>query len=126
MAKARGRDGGGGGAFVAGLILGAVAGAAATLWLTPVSGPELRATLRRRAEEVRHQLQQRGSDLGARSREMVAARRPVTSLGATPEGTVSGTLLTDTGAPAATEPAAPEADGVVGETIVPADQMDED
>ncbi|MDI3339477.1 MAG: YtxH domain-containing protein [Sphaerobacter sp.] len=40
------------GAFILGVVLGAIAGASATLWLTPRSGEELRADIVRRARAV--------------------------------------------------------------------------
>ncbi|ACZ39215.1 YtxH domain-containing protein [Sphaerobacter thermophilus] len=42
----------GDGAFIAGVVLGAIASASATLWLTPRSGEEVRAEIARRAREL--------------------------------------------------------------------------
>lgn len=42
----------GDGAFIAGVVLGAIASASATLWLTPRSGEEVRAEIARRARAL--------------------------------------------------------------------------
>ncbi|MBX5445129.1 YtxH domain-containing protein [Sphaerobacter sp.] len=51
----------GDGAFIAGVVLGAIASASATLWLTPRSGEEVRAEIARRART----LEQRAREVAA-------------------------------------------------------------
>lgn len=51
------------GAFIFGVVLGAIAGAAVTLWSTPRSGVELRNDLRRRAQELLGQVEMAGSEV---------------------------------------------------------------
>lgn len=64
------------GAFIFGVVLGAVAGAATALFLTPRSGEALRAELLRRGRGLQERVQALAAGVQERSREVVAERAP--------------------------------------------------
>jgi hypothetical protein len=51
-------------AFVVGMMMGGAAGAAITLWKTPLSGAQIRARIAERAESVKQQVIALGERLG--------------------------------------------------------------
>jgi gas vesicle protein len=64
-----------GGAFLFGMVLGAAAGAAATLLLTPQSGTKLRERILRKGKQVQEQVASVSADVQERSRGVIAAGR---------------------------------------------------
>jgi gas vesicle protein len=64
-----------GGAFLFGMVLGAAAGAAATLLLTPQSGTKLRERILRKGKQVQEQVASVSAGVQERSRQVLATGR---------------------------------------------------
>ncbi len=62
----------GGGAFFAGLVIGALAGAAAAVLLAPASGEELRKNLGERSVELKNQAQKLANETLAQTQQQVS------------------------------------------------------
>ena len=59
------------GAFVFGMVVGALAGAAVTMLKTPTSGPELRSRLQARARQYQQQVVQTSNSVRERAEQTV-------------------------------------------------------
>jgi gas vesicle protein len=65
--------------FVVGFLMGALAGAAAALLLTPYSGEEMRDQLKERGIELRSEAERRAADARTQAEELQAKGRIVLS-----------------------------------------------
>lgn len=69
------------GAFIFGAVLGAVAGAAVTLWLTPRSGQEWRDEIFGRGRVLQERVSSAGSEVQTRSRDLLDQGRQKVGMG---------------------------------------------
>lgn len=74
------------GAFIFGAVLGAVAGAAVTLWLTPRSGQEWRDEIFGRGRALQERVTSAGIEVQTRSRDLLDQGRQKIGMSTTPDG----------------------------------------